>query len=82
MYFIECNGFVKIGRAKNVGQRLAEMQTGNPYEMRVWKIFYDKGYLEQQVHKVLQVDKVRGEWFKITELTNDVIRMLETNSFF
>ena len=66
LYIIECNGHYKIGISKNIYKRLAAMQTGNPYELKVASVYNTNNpyFLEGTVHLELKNIHVRGEWFK------------------
>jgi hypothetical protein len=63
---------VKIGRAKNPVRRLAEMQVGSPYTLRLFHAFYGRSdvveVLELEAHEILRDlgFHVRGEWFDCT----------------
>jgi len=70
VYVIESHGFYKIGRANDVFNRLATLQTGNPRLLRV------VGYvrccdekeafeLEKKLHAKLAYYRRRGEWFDL-----------------
>ena len=65
----------KIGstRAKNVNNRLKQLQTGNSNELFI-KESFETDYpfkLEQMLHNHFKYSNVIGEWF---ELTNDEIK--------
>lgn len=69
----EC-GPVKIGQALNIKERLDQLQTGNPYRLRVFGAFYVSvigrcrgNSLEREAHRRLGKTGLRmsGEWFDI-----------------
>lgn len=65
---------VKIGIAGDVHKRLAELQTGNPYELRcVGTIPFDnkeQAYeMEQFLHHVYANRRLQGEWFAINDFS-------------
>ncbi len=74
VYFIACdNRFVKVGFTENVDARLADLQVGCPFELRVLGAMPDiHEEVERWFHAVLRFEHVRGEWFNLT----DPIRLL------
>jgi hypothetical protein len=70
VYFIqaEIGGPVKIGVAQDVSKRLAAMQIGSPFPLRVVKVI-DTGsggyYLERKLHERFAHLRERGEWFRV-----------------
>jgi len=69
-YFIQAgtDGPVKIGVAKDVEQRIKELQTGCPDDLRL--IGRIQGNFESELHQRFSQFRVRGEWF------NSDIRLL------
>lgn len=69
VYFIRAgeDGPIKIGIAFNPYLRLDELQTGNPYRLRL--IGARPGGLadERGLHRTFAADRLEGEWFKPTE---------------
>jgi hypothetical protein len=65
LYIIQTkeNGSFKIGRSDNPHFRLTQLQTGNPYKMKLLLIVENKGYLEKELHSQLSRFKQKGEWF-------------------
>lgn len=70
VYFIFMKGDddkCKIGKSDNPKKRTAQLQTGNPYELYIYKTL--KGYagLEKMLHTYFKEYKIRKtEWFNIT----------------
>lgn len=71
IYFIhsEESNAVKIGRAKDVDQRLKSLQTAHPHRLKVIKTFKVKGgkaaqELENILHQKFDDIRLSGEWFK------------------
>ena len=71
VYFLRNSGTeqVKIGRTKNIDNRIKQLQTGNS-----GKLFYDfyietsnSNLLEKTLHKKFSDKRIRGEWFKISQ---------------
>jgi hypothetical protein len=77
IYIIGCNEFVKIGIAANVHKRLKELQTGNPYPLRLyghWKAG-EAVKEEAALHALLAPHQERGEWFKLPKAMMDRITL-------
>jgi hypothetical protein len=70
VYVIEAEGLkrVKVGRAKNPGQRLGILQLGSPVRLTLVKAYGLKhaGQIERAVHWQLQDKLVWGEWFEVS----------------
>jgi hypothetical protein len=69
LYLIECQGYFKIGVAYDVQRRLAELATGNPFELNVRAVY---GYNNAQVveaalHQKFSAGWKRGEWFSMND---------------
>lgn len=79
VYFISDGEYIKIGKAKQPKQRLMELQTGNPKELKIlWLIpcKNDKAayYVEQSLHGLYRSYRQCGEWF-------DVLPKMQKHSF-
>ncbi len=79
IYIVQCNNYIKIGKARNPQSRLKQIQCHNPYtlELLYSKQLMNTDKLELQCHKHFNDNKIRGEWFDITVLDN-VIEYIET----
>ncbi|MBD2415710.1 helicase [Nostoc calcicola FACHB-389] len=60
---------IKIGRAKNIEQRMKSLQTSSPAHLKLIKSVQVDGAskaieLEQALHQQFQAIKLAGEWFK------------------
>lgn len=53
---------VKIGKAIDVKQRMASLQTGTPHELRLLRTL--EGDREAEMHQRFADDRIRGEWFR------------------
>jgi len=66
IYFIQAgkNGPIKIGHTNNkVSNRMASMQVGCPYELRLlWTLNGDIKD-EFNLHEMFKHERIRGEWF-------------------
>ena len=66
VYFIMMGSgiFLKIGIAHNPGERRDQLQTGNPFNLRLLKHLSGGRTLETYLHKEFDYFRVRGsEWF-------------------
>lgn len=64
LYFIQCGDAVKIGRAKDVWVRLANMQANNPVELNCLCRLPNRGWEERQWHERFAHLLIRGEWYR------------------
>lgn len=78
LYFIQMHhvGPIKIGIACNVERRLAELQVGSPYELKLLHAQRIKDTkTEKEIHRHLRKYHMRGEWFSahpyVLELIED-----------
>ena len=60
-YLLECEGFLKIGVANDVYQRVRHIQTGNPFEVKVLAVV--DANIELHMHDKFSHLRSRGEWF-------------------
>lgn len=81
VYFIACDSYVKIGKAQDPEKRLAELRTGNPFNIGILytipcassKVAHA---LEQSLHSEFDMARLRinGEWFIWAMCIEDKIR--------
>lgn len=66
----ETDGLFKIGMTrKDPGERVAELQTGNPSRLTL-KASYQTDYpyrLESMLHRLFSSKKVMNEWYRLDE---------------
>lgn len=62
-YAIEGAGRVKIGKAKDVPERLLALQTGSPVLLRVLATAPNDNGIEHRVHFTQRARRLHGEWF-------------------
>lgn len=63
-FFITESGLVKIGRARNIWKRLAQLQIGNHETLSMIGSLAGGRGLELEIHELLADTRVRGEWFR------------------
>lgn len=71
VYFMECKGFVKIGKANHPEGRLEALQTGNPFEISIL-LTIDAD--EKQMHKMFASCHHSGEWFRREGALNNFLK--------
>lgn len=76
IYFVQCgdNGPVKIGQSKNLKHRMKHLQWANPQKLHLIKEL--KGDSDYEIHNILHVHRIRGEWFEAHE---DVLGFTQEN---
>lgn len=70
VYFIADGEFVKIGKANDVNQRKASLETGNPRDLTILGTITcdseaESFSLEKKLHRHFEPWNHRGEWFII-----------------
>lgn len=81
VYFITDGQYVKIGKAKNVKERIKELQSGNGRKLSVLftiqapNICYSPNdnlayAIESFLHKTFKDYRLQGEWFDILNIIN------------
>lgn len=79
VYFIKCSltGLVKIGTAKQVAQRLAELQTGSPGQLVLIAEIEGDRAEEMRLHAQFHSLRERGEWFRYDGALREYIENLK-----
>lgn len=76
VYFIDGGELLKIGTAKNVSERLRNLQVGSPVKLRLIKKIDGGRKEEKKIHKIFSDLKTHGEWFVKTPALLDYIERL------
>ena len=77
VYFILCNNeFVKIGYSANVEQRLKQLQTGNPYPLKLLLVLKGLKDTEKGIHEEFSGSRVNGEWFRYKSMLRYTINSI------
>lgn len=71
VYIMECAGAVKIGIAHHLTQRLADLQTANPFDVTIAHSIQVKNKreairIERTLHSRFIAFRLKGEWFAIS----------------
>lgn len=68
------DGPIKIGKSKDPHARLAALQVGAPYPLRVLLIVEEP---EHKLHRRFKADRLQGEWFRPS---SDLLRYIQERS--
>jgi hypothetical protein len=80
IYFVKCRRFLKIGFATDVRTRIADLQTGNPFELRlIAELKNHTRIVETWFHEILWKSRTRGEWFRMTKLVWAAVDLAKTD---
>lgn len=84
IYVAEVNYFVKIGFtiAHNVNNRITNLQTGCPYEIKL--LYQDNNAnlcAEQAIHFAFKNRKVTGEWYRHSYEIRELVDYAISNGF-
>lgn len=74
VYIIKANGLYKIGSAKKLRRRLAQLRTASPYLEEVHAIpCFAFREVEKYLHQLFHRKREAGEWFSLSESDLDFI---------
>lgn len=75
IYILKTAGLYKIGRTKNLTNRLKKYVTENPHPIEVvhTRVVEDYVQTESQLHNLVGHLKVRGEWYSLSDLQRDLV---------
>jgi SOS response regulatory protein OraA/RecX len=68
--------FIKFGRATSIGRRLAELDTGCPFELEIIATADWPDGSETAIHRLLATVNQKGEWFRDGELAQSIIKWM------
>lgn len=63
------NGLCKIGKARNIDDRIKQLGLILPYELELVAIIQSLNYsdLEKHLHEYFSEQRIRGEWFNLSQ---------------
>ena len=66
---VQNTGLYKIGKTKDIENRLSQLQTGNPFEFYLYEFFVTikSRELETELHRKYKRNRYKGEWYKMSE---------------
>jgi hypothetical protein len=76
VYFITCRtrGICKIGVAQDANKRRSSLQTASPHKLVLEATLPGSQDLERQLHKRFSDCRMSGEWFRITDELDALIK--------
>jgi hypothetical protein len=75
VYAIECvPGYVKVGRANDISQRMKELQTACPFDLKLLAVLSHDPNDESIWHHRFRSCHYRGEWFHECPLVMGAIK--------
>lgn len=68
VYVVKANGLYKIGSAKDLDRRLAQLRTASPYIQEVdFIVCVAYREIEKHIHALFSQKREAGEWFSLNE---------------
>lgn len=79
VYFLELNGFYKIGSSTNYDKRYRQLCTGMPIQPKIEYVLKTMYYrqIEEALHRRFCTKRARGEWFNLDQADLDYIKTLD-----
>jgi hypothetical protein len=65
IYFVRCEGFVKIGFTANAHERMGTLRTASPFPLVLLGWLPGNADLEAAIQRRLAIHRERGEWFRL-----------------
>jgi hypothetical protein len=82
VYLITCGTYHKIGKTIHLSKRLRELQSANGHELTLVGSINCKHYskLELDLHTKYKAQRIRGEWFTLSEQdVRDTLSLMKTH---
>jgi len=76
IYFIEIEGFVKIGTSRDAIRRLRQISGSSPFEPKLLGVMSGHEGDELELHKKFARDHAKNEWFR---LSGEIREFIESN---
>lgn len=77
VYFFQSERAVKIGTAKNLRVRLAQIQANNPSALVVRLVLLGGLHREKRIQRRFKDSRIHGEWFSLTEEIEQFISAMQ-----
>ena len=70
VYLIVCEETqtCKIGYSQDAQSRLVQLQTSNPFKLKLKAVISGDAKLEKEIHNKFKEFKLRGEWFEYNSI--------------
>lgn len=80
IYFVQAglSGPIKIGVTTDIKNRLSQLQTGNPENLRLLALHLGDRHLEKALHRYFAPHQVKSEWFMPNE---ELVELIENPSY-
>lgn len=84
VYVLKANNLYKIGKSKNVSQRIKQLQAGSAALLSLVNEIYSENYtlLEEQLHNRFATSRKHNEWFDLDQEALDFLNNLQETSRF
>lgn len=76
VYFITGGDAVKIGYSTTVYKRLGDLQSASSEPLTLADYALGTRRLEKELHKLLASERIKGEWFRQSDKTMDLIYLI------
>lgn len=73
IYFVQCKQFVKIGCTDNFSRRYKELQSANPFTLKLLHTMEGSYDTEAALHTIFKAQRSRGEWFNYKHYLKDCL---------
>lgn len=78
VYFLQCGKLLKIGKADDVAERLSQLQTGNPAELKLVAVLTKVlPSVERMYHQAFAPWRERGEWFRRSPELDKILNFIQ-----
>jgi hypothetical protein len=82
IYFARCEGFVKIGVARDVANRMTVLATACPFEIEYLGCMPGDVREESILHDILRPHYHRNEWFREEGLVSELVAIMSESGHF
>jgi hypothetical protein len=79
IYAVKCGKWIKFGKADDVAKRMAGLQCGNPYKLKLLAQADWADEEEGNIHEFLAPHRHKGEWFKDCIASRKIVDLMKDN---
>jgi hypothetical protein len=76
VYFIGSGDAIKIGYSTDLQKRIADLKTGAAADIELLDYARAGRDVERELHSILASERIRGEWFKASDKTEDIMDLI------